>query len=293
MKDSSFYDRTPVYPNERLTLEHDPDEKTTRILDLVAPLGRGQRCLIVSPPKAGKTTILQRISRALTHNFPDIKQHALLINERPEEITDFERNTEAKMHPSSSDSGPDSHVSTAQNALKLAREQVANNGGDVLMLVDSITRLARAENLVTNGDGKTLSGGLSSDAMQEPRRLFGSARNLETGGSLTIIGTALVETGSQMDQVIFQEFKGTGNMELVLKRRLAEKRLYPALSIAESGTRKEELLFNDNELTIIRELHRELGGRADEEALRFLFEKLDEYETNADLLHGLAQRSLK
>lgn len=290
--DDKFDSLTPTYPNERLALEHDPSDKTTRLLDIITPIGRGQRCLLVSPPKAGKTTVLQKISRAIDANEPDVKQIALLINERPEEITDFKRNTPAHVEHSSSDKDPKSHVKTAENVIQQAKKALV--GGDhIMILLDSITRLARAHNLFSNSNGKTLSGGLDSSAMEEPRRFFGAARNIEDGGSLTIIGTTLVETGSQMDQVIFQEFKGTGNMELVLERQFAERRIYPAVSVSRSGTRKEEKLFNDNEYKIITRLRRHLGSMDDEKALRFMLESLEDYETNGDFLQAIATGDLK
>lgn len=285
--DQKFEELTPTYPEERLTLEHDPNEKTTRLLDIIAPIGRGQRCLLVSPPKAGKTTVLQKISRAVDKNEPAVQQVALLINERPEEITDFKRNTPAHVEPSSSDKDPESHVKTAESVLKRARK-VLVKGHDILVLLDSITRLARAYNHFSDSNGKTLSGGLDSSAMEKPRQFFGAARNIETGGSLTIVGTTLVETGSQMDQVIFQEFKGTGNMELVLDRQFAERRIFPAISVSRSGTRKEENLFNENEYKIITKLRRHLGSLEDEKALRFLLDQLDVYETNGEFLQAIA-----
>lgn len=289
--EEKFNQLTPTYPDERLTLEHESTEYTTRILEIIAPIGKGQRCLLVSPPKAGKTTILQKISRAVDINHSEVHQVALLINERPEEITDFKRNTPARVEASSSDKNPESHVKTSEGVLKKARKQLIE-GKDVLILLDSITRLARAHNLFSDSNGKTLSGGLDSKAMEKPRRFFGSARNIENGGSLTIIGTALVETGSQMDEVIFQEFKGTGNMELVLNRRLAEKRFYPAVSVSKSGTRKEEELFNENEYRIITQIRRLLGSLDDERALRFLLEKLEEYNSNGELLQAIATGDL-
>lgn len=290
--DSKFDKLTPTYPNDRLTLEHDPSDKTTRLLDIIAPIGRGQRCLLVSPPKAGKTTVLQKISRAIDENEPGVQQVALLINERPEEITDFKRNTPAHVEHSSSDKDPKSHVKTADSVIKRAKKALIK-GHDVLILLDSITRLSRAYNLFSDSNGKTLSGGLDSSAMEKPRQFFGAARNVEDGGSLTIIGTTLVETGSQMDEVIFQEFKGTGNMELVLNRKFAEKRIFPAVSVSRSGTRKEEKLFNENEYKIITKLRRHLGSLDDKKALHFLLENLEDYETNGDFLQAIATGDIK
>ncbi len=286
-----FDQLTPTYPDDKFTLEYKPSDYTTRILDIIAPIGKGQRCLLVSPPKAGKTTILKKISVAIDRNHPDVNQIALLINERPEEITDFTRNTPARVVSSSSDKSPKEHVSAAAGVLKKARADLVE-GKDVLVLLDSITRLARAHNLFSNSRGKTLSGGLDSAAMQQPRRFFGSARNIENGGSLTIIGTALVQTGSQMDEVIFQEFKGTGNMELVLDRHLAERRYYPAVSVSRSGTRKEEELFSENENRIIKRLRRYLGGLDDELALRFLLDNMKKFKSNAELLQAIATGEL-
>lgn len=285
--EEKFDELTPTYPEERLQLEYDPSDNTTRLLDIITPIGKGQRCLLVSPPKAGKTTVLQKLSRAVDANHEDVKQIALLINERPEEITDFERNTPAEVVSSSSDKDPKSHVKTAQKVIKESKKKLVE-GYDILILLDSITRLARAHNLFSQSNGKTLSGGLDSNAMEEPRRFFGAARNIEGGGSLTIVGTTLVQTGSQMDQVIFQEFKGTGNMELVLERSFAERRIYPAISVSRSGTRKEEKLFSENEYKIITKLRRYLGALDDEKALKFLLDNVQEYPTNGDFLQAIA-----
>jgi len=232
------------------------------------------------------------VSSGAAENHPEINQFALLIDERPEEITDFERNTPCEVISSSSDKDPENHVKTSQSVLRGARRRLVE-GEDVLILLDSITRYARAHNLVTGGNGRTLSGGLDSSAMKQPRKFFGAARNVEDGGSMTIVGTALIETGSQMDEVIFQEFKGTGNMELVLKRRLAEKRFYPAVSVSESGTRKEEKLFNENENRIISILRRYLGSMDDEKALRFLLEQVDNYNSNGEFLQAIAKGELE
>ena len=289
--EKKFDSLVPTYPDTRFMLEHNPRDYTTRILDIIAPIGMGQRCLLVSPPKAGKTTILKKISGALQTNYPEVKQIALLINERPEEITDFKRTTNARVMNSSSDKSPEEHVKIADQALKIARKSLVN-GDDLVILLDSITRLARAHNLFSDSEGKTLSGGLDSKAMERPRQFFGAARNVENGGSLTIVGTALVETGSQMDQIIFQEFKGTGNMELVLSRHLAERRFYPAVSVSQSGTRKEEILFNENEYRIISRLRRHLGGLDDELALRFLLDQLKSSATNGELLQAIATGEL-
>ncbi|MFP4687061.1 MAG: transcription termination factor Rho [bacterium] len=289
--DEKFEKLTPTYPNEKFLLEYKPNDYTTRILDIIAPIGKGQRCLLVSPPKAGKTTILKKISTAINKNHPEVIQLALLINERPEEITDFTRNTPARVIDSSADKDPREHVKAADSVLKKARRLLVE-GKDILVLLDSITRLARAHNLFSNSRGKTLSGGLDSAAMQQPRRFFGSARNVENGGSLTIIGTSLVQTGSQMDEVIFQEFKGTGNMELVLDRHLAERRFYPAVSVSKSGTRKEEELFNENENRIIVRLRRYLGGLDDELALRFLLDNMHNFKTNAEFLRAIVTGEL-
>jgi len=276
-------------PTERLILElpagaGDPpygDRITGRAIDLIAPLGRGQRCLLVAPPKAGKTRILQAIAASVAHNHPDVKVYALLVDERPEEVTDFKRNTPAEVIAASSDMSVDEHIETAELAMnKVAADVLA--GKDVLLLLDSIPRLARAYNAAAGNGGRTMSGGLDSNAMQSPRQIFGAARKIENGGSLTIIGTALVDTGSRMDQIIFEEFKGTGNSEIFLSRELAERRIYPAIDIPKSGTRKEEKLIPPNQLTTFQALRRILVQMPAQEAMLKLVDRLGRTKTNEE-----------
>jgi transcription termination factor Rho len=281
-------------PTERLILEIPPgqgnppygDRITGRAIDLIAPLGRGQRCLIVSPPKAGKTRILQIIAAAVKHNHPDVGVYALLVDERPEEVTDFRRNTPAEVIAASSDMSVAEHIETAEHAMEVVAAQVLK-GKDVVLLLDSITRLARAYNAGFEGSGRTMSGGLDSNAMQSPRQIFGAARKIEDGGSLTIIGTALVDTGSRMDQVIFEEFKGTGNSEIFLSRELAEKRIYPAIDIAKSGTRKEEKLYPPEVVQRMHLLRRGLAGLHPIEAMTKLLELLTKIKTNKEIFELL------
>jgi transcription termination factor Rho len=245
------FDRlTPIYPNERYTLETGKEELSTRIIDLVCPIGKGQRGMIVSPPKAGKTILLQKIANAISENNPEAKLMVLLIDERPEEVTDMQRSINGEVIYSTFDKTPDNHVRITELVLERA-ERLVELGRDVVILLDSITRMSRAYNLTINPTGRTLSGGLDPGALYGPKRFFGTARNIENGGSLTIIATALVETGSRMDEVIFEEFKGTGNMEVILDRKLADKRIFPAIDITHSGTRREELLLSERELNAV------------------------------------------
>jgi transcription termination factor Rho len=276
-------------PTERLIMELPPgkgdppygDRTTGRAIDLIAPLGRGQRCLLVAPPKAGKTRILQAIAASVAYNHPEVKVYALLVDERPEEVTDFKRNTPAEVIAASSDMSVDEHIETSEIAMqKVARDVL--DGKDVVLLLDSITRLARAYNAAAGNGGRTMSGGLDSNAMQSPRQIFGAARKIENGGSLTIIGTALVDTGSRMDQIIFEEFKGTGNSEIFLSRELAERRIYPAIDIPKSGTRKEEKLIPPNQLTTFQALRRILVQMAPQEAMLKLVDRLGKTKTNED-----------
>ena len=279
-------------PTERLILElplgvGDPpygDRITGRAIDVIAPIGRGQRCLLVSPPKAGKTRILQAIAASVAANHPDIKIYALLVDERPEEVTDFRRNTPAEVIAASSDMTIGEHIETAERAMEMVAQQVIE-GKDVLLLLDSITRLARAYNAASGNGGRTMSGGLDSNAMQSPRQIFGAARKIEDGGSLTIIGTALVDTGSRMDQVIFEEFKGTGNSEIFLSRELAERRIYPAIDIAKSGTRKEEKLIDPGMITIFHALRRILVQMPPQEAMLKLVDRLGRTKTNEEFFN--------
>ena len=279
-------------PYERLVLElpagaGDPpygDRITGRAIDLIAPIGRGQRCLLVAPPKAGKTRILQAIAASVAHNHPDVKVYALLVDERPEEVTDFKRNTPAEVIAASSDMTVDEHIETAERAMEQVAQQVIE-GKDVVLLLDSITRLARAYNAAAGNSGRTMSGGLDSNAMQAPRQIFGAARKIEDGGSLTIIGTALVDTGSRMDQIIFEEFKGTGNSEIFLSRELAERRIYPAIDIPKSGTRKEEKLIAPELLGTFQALRRILVQMPPQEAMLKLTDRLGKTKTNAEFFN--------
>jgi transcription termination factor Rho len=284
-------------PTERLVLELPPgkgnppygDRITGRAIDLIAPLGRGQRCLIVSPPKAGKTRILQCIAASIAFNHPDVSIYALLVDERPEEVTDFKRNTPAEVIAASSDMTIQEHIDTAEYAMEVVAQKVVA-GGDVVLLLDSITRLARAYNNNADGSGRTMSGGLDANAMQAPRQIFGAARKIEHGGSLTILGTALIDTGSRMDQVIFEEFKGTGNSEIYLSRELAERRIYPAIDIAKSGTRKEEKLYPPDIVPRMHLLRRGLAGLHPQEAMTRLLELMNRCKTNEEVFE-LLQRA--
>ncbi len=279
-------------PTERLIMElpvgqgNPPsgDHVTGRAIDVIAPIGRGQRCLLVAPPKAGKTRILQAIAASIAHNHPEVKVYALLVDERPEEVTDFIRNTPAEVIAASSDQTVEEHIQTAERAMhKVASEVIA--GKDVVLLLDSITRLARAYNAAAGNGGRTMSGGLDSNAMQSPRQIFGSARKIENGGSLTIIGTALVDTGSRMDQIIFEEFKGTGNSEIFLSRDLAERRIFPAIDIPKSGTRKEEKLIAPAQLSIFQALRRILVQMPPQEAMLKLVDRLNRTKTNEEFFN--------
>jgi transcription termination factor Rho len=281
-----FATLTSIDPFERIRLEAEPGEISTRVIDILTPIGKGQRCLVVAPPRAGKTTLLQKIAAAITRNHPEIHLMVLLVDERPEEVTDMKRNVRGEVIASSSDDMARQHVSVARIVLERARRLV-EVGRDVVILLDSLTRLARAHNTATPGTGRTLSGGLDARTMEQPRRLFGAARKAEEGGSLTVIATALVDTGSRMDDVIFQEFKGTGNMELVLDRGLFEQRIYPAVDIARSGTRKEEKLFSSEDLPRIHKLRRVLFEMKPRDAMFKLIEKLSKYPSNAAFLKAI------
>lgn len=280
-----FSSRTCIDPRERLCLEAGLPELTLRAMDLICPIGKGQRGLIVSPPKAGKTTFLKHVCQSLAKIDPNLKLYCLLIDERPEEVTDFKRSVTAEVYASSSDRSYDEHIQVAQDLMRKAVLEV-NTGRDVVILLDSLTRLSRVHNQNAPGR-KTMSGGLDSRALEVPRRFFGAARNLEEGGSLTIIATILVETGSRMDDVIFQEFKGTGNMELVLSRAAAEQRIFPAINIRSSGTRKEELLLSPEELQGVYKLRRSLAAIEEVQAASLLVELLQKYPTNTQLLKSL------
>jgi len=282
-----FDNLTPVYPLERFDLETNPKEFTMRIMNLLTPIGKGQRGLIVSPPRAGKTVILQKIANSITSNSPEVILIVLLIDERPEEVTDMERNVKAEVISSTFDEPPDRHVQVSDMVLEKAKRLVEYRK-DVVILLDSITRLARAHNTVVPHSGKILSGGVDSNALQRPKRFFGAARNIEEGGSLTILATALVETGSRMDEVIFEEFKGTGNMEIVLDRRLADRRIFPAIDINRSGTRKEELLLTKKELSRVWVLRKLLNEMNPVEAMEFLLDKMRGTRTNEDFLDSMS-----
>lgn len=281
-----FDNLTPVYPLERLNLETNPKEFTMRIMNLLTPIGKGQRGLIVSPPRAGKTVILQKIANAITTNHPEVIPIVLLIDERPEEVTDMERNVKAEVISSTFDEPAERHVAVADMVLEKAKRLVEYKK-DVVILLDSITRLARAHNTVVPHSGKILSGGVDSNALHRPKRFFGAARNIEEGGSLTILATALIETGSRMDEVIFEEFKGTGNMELALDRRLSDKRIFPAIDIKKSGTRKEELLLPENVLNRVWILRKLLSSLNPADSMEFLLEKMSGTRNNQEFLDSM------
>ncbi|MFQ3596752.1 MAG: transcription termination factor Rho [Chloroherpetonaceae bacterium] len=282
LKDRVPFDNlTPLYPQERLKLETTPNEYSTRVLDIFAPIGKGQRGLIVAQPKTGKTILLQKIANAIAKNHPEVYLIVLLIDERPEEVTDMERNVQAEVISSTFDEEPERHVQVADMVLEKAKRLVEVKR-DVVILLDSITRLARAHNTVIPHSGKILSGGIDSNALHKPKRFFGAARNVEEGGSLTIIATALVDTGSRMDDVIFEEFKGTGNMELVLDRRLAERRIFPSIDILKSGTRKEELLVSQEEISRMWLLRKYMADKNSVESMEFILDKMDGTKSNKE-----------
>ncbi len=281
-----FDNLTPLYPEEMLNLEHDPEDLSTRVINLLAPIGKGQRSLIVAPPRTGKTILLQKIANAITANHKEVYLMVLLIDERPEEVTDMQRSVRGEVISSTFDEPAERHVQVADMVIEKAKRLV-EHGRDVVILLDSITRLARAHNTVVPHSGKILSGGVDSNALQRPKRFFGAARNIEGNGSLTIIATALIETGSRMDEVIFEEFKGTGNQELVLDRRLADKRVFPAIDIFKSGTRKEELLIPKKDLDKIWILRKFLNEKPLMEAMEFLLAKLGKTKTNEQFLKSM------
>ncbi|HPO96218.1 MAG TPA: transcription termination factor Rho [Elusimicrobiales bacterium] len=282
-----FFDNlTPLHPNKRFTLETAKNELTTRVIDLICPIGKGQRALIVSPPKAGKTMILQKIANALTTNHPDIELIVLLIDERPEEVTDMRRSVRGDVIASTFDEPAERHVQVAEMVLERAKRMVELKK-DVVILLDSITRLARAYNTITPSSGRVLSGGLESTSLQRPKRFFGAARNIEEGGSLTIIATALVETGSRMDDVIFEEFKGTGNSEVYLDRKLSDRRIFPAIDINKTSTRKEDLLLSDDELNKVWILRKVLAPLSPVDAMELLISKLSVTKSNKDFLKSM------
>jgi len=277
---------TPIYPNKRITLETIPKELSTRLIDLIAPIGKGQRGMIVSPPKAGKTILLQKIANSITANYPEIELIVLLIDERPEEVTDMQRSIKGEVVYSTFDKVPEHHIKVAEMVLERAQRLVEHKK-DVVILLDSITRLARAYNLTIPPTGRTLSGGLDPGALHSPKRFFGSARNIENGGSLTIIATALVDTGSRMDDVIYEEFKGTGNMEIHLDRRLSEKRIFPAIDVNKSGTRREELLLNQKELDAIWAIRKAVSNMGTAEVTEMLINRLMQTKSNEEFINSI------
>ncbi len=285
-----FDNLTPLYPNERfkLEIETEPDNYSLRIMDLLTPIGKGQRGLIVAPPRTGKTMLLQAISKGLKYNHPDVELIVLLIDERPEEVTDMERSVDGEVVSSTFDEPAQRHVQVAEIVIEKAKRLVEHQR-DVVILLDSITRLARAYNTVVPPSGKVLSGGVDSNALHKPKRFFGAARNIEGGGSLTIIATALIDTGSRMDEVIFEEFKGTGNMELHLDRKLMEKRVFPTMDISKSGTRKEELLLDPEDLNRIWILRKVLQPMGTVDAMEFLLDKMKGTKNNKEFLASMSQ----
>jgi transcription termination factor Rho len=281
-----FDNLTPVYPTKKLDLESSPGEYSMRVMDLLAPIGKGQRGLIVSPPKTGKTILLQKIANSVARNNAEVKIIVLLIDERPEEVTDMERSVQGEVISSTFDEPPERHVQVANMVIEKAKRLVEANE-DVVILLDSITRLARAHNIVVPHSGRILSGGVDSNALHKPKRFFGAARNIEDGGSLTIIATALIDTGSRMDDVIFEEFKGTGNMELVLDRNLSDRRIFPAMDVNRSGTRKEELLIKEDDLAKLWILRKILSDFNSIEAMEFLLDKMRGTKNNKEFVTNM------
>jgi transcription termination factor Rho len=289
VRDKIIFDNlTPIYPDERIKLETEHNSLSTRVMDLFTPIGKGQRALIVAPPRTGKTMLLQAIANSITQNHKEIFLIVLLIDERPEEVTDMTRSVKGEVISSTFDEPATRHVQVAEIVIEKAKRLVEHKK-DVVILLDSITRLARAYNTVVPSSGKILSGGIDASAMQKPRRFFGAAKNIEEGGSLTIVATALIDTGSRMDEVIFEEFKGTGNSEIYLDRKLAEKRVFPAIDINKSGTRKEELLLGNSDLSRTWLLRKVLQPMNPVEAMEFLLEKLSDTESNIDFLNSMSK----
>lgn len=284
----AFDNLRPRYPEGRLRLETSDGDLSMRVVDLIAPIGKGQRGLIVSPPRAGKTILMQKIANAIQENHPEVSLIVLLIDERPEEVTDMQANVKAEIISSTFDEAPDRHVQVADMVIEKAKRLV-EHGKDVVILLDSLTRLARAHNVVIKNSGKILSGGVDSKALEKPKRFFGAARNTEEGGSLTIVATALVETGSRMDEVIFEEFKGTGNMELILDRKIADRRVFPAIDINRSGTRREELLLNQEELNRVYLLRNFLSDMPEVEAIEFLLKQMSRSRNNREFFQQMVQ----
>jgi transcription termination factor Rho len=286
-RDRVFFDNlTPLYPDEKLKLETDPENLAGRVLDLMTPIGKGQRALIVAPPRTGKTMLLQNVANSITRNHPEVTLIVLLIDERPEEVTDMQRSVHGEVISSTFDEPPTRHVQVADMVIEKAKRLVEYKR-DVVILLDSVTRLARAHNSVVPPSGKILSGGIDSNALQKPKRFFGSARNIEEGGSLTIVATALIDTGSRMDDVIFEEFKGTGNLEINLDRKLTEKRIFPSIDINKSGTRKEELLLAPADFNRIIVLRRVLSQLSPTEAMELLLDKLSKTKANSEFLDSM------
>ncbi|MBI1953697.1 MAG: transcription termination factor Rho, partial [Candidatus Omnitrophica bacterium] len=285
---ANFDNLTPIYPNKRLVLETNPKEMSMRVMDLLTPIGKGQRGLIVAPPYSGKTVLLQKIANAITTNNPEVILIVLLIDERPEEVTEMQRTVKGEVISSTFDEPADRHIQVAEIVLEKAKRHVEHKN-DVVILLDSITRLARAYNTVAPHSGRILSGGVDATALHKPKRFFGAARGVEEGGSLTIIATALIDTGSRMDEVIFEEFKGTGNMEITMDRNLFQKRIYPALDIQRCNTRKEELLLPPDELKRIWILRKVLKELPQDEAMELLIDRLSKTKTNAEFLSNMSQ----
>ncbi len=281
-----FDNLTPIYPNKRIWLETTQEDLSMRVMDLLIPLGKGQRGLVVSPPRAGKTILLQKIANSITKNHPEVYLIVLLIDERPEEVTDMQRSVKGEVVSSTFDEPPERHVTVAEIIIEKAKRLVEHKK-DVVILLDSITRLGRAYNTIVPPSGKVLSGGVDSNALQRPKRFFGAARDIEEGGSLTIIATALIDTGSRMDEVIFEEFKGTGNMEIILDRKLADRRVFPAFDITRSGTRREELLLTEEELNKVWILRKILNPNNPVEAMEFLLDKMRRAKTNKAFLDSM------
>ena len=284
----AFDNLRPRYPEGRLRLERDNGDISMRVMDLIAPIGKGQRGLIVAPPRAGKTILLQKIANALSENHPEVHLIVLLIDERPEEVTDMKKNVRGEVIASTFDEKADRHVQVADMVIEKAKRLVEHKQ-DVVILLDSITRLARAHNQVARDSGKIMSGGLDAKALEKPKKFFGAARNIQDGGSLTIVGTALIETGSRMDEVIFEEFKGTGNMELVLSRKVADRRIFPAIDINKSGTRKEELLLTDEERNRVFLLRNFLGDMPEVEGIEFLLKQMSRSKSNKEFFQQMVQ----
>lgn len=284
-----FDNLTPLFPTEQIKLEYEPTKVTGRMLDLFSPIGKGQRALIVAPPRTGKTELMKELAHGITYNHPEIELIVLLVDERPEEVTDMQRSVKGQVFSSTFDLPSTNHIRVAELALERAKRRI-EMGKDVVILLDSITRLARAYNAVTPSSGKVLSGGVDANALHKPKRFFGAARNIEQGGSLTIIATALIETGSRMDEVIFEEFKGTGNSEIVLARNIADRRIYPAFDILKSGTRKDELLLGKDKLTKIWMLRNVMQQMDDIEALTFIYSKMQKTKDNDEFLNMMNEK---